>query len=67
LKNDFPKTLAAPALRALLNAKITNLSQVAKRSESKLSGLHGMGPKAIGQLKRALRAHGLSFSKRKEK
>src|SRR5689334_15795406 len=67
LKTDFPDSLAAPALRALLNAKITKLSQVAKQTEAKLSELHGMGPKAIGQLKLALRANGLSFAKERKK
>lgn len=62
-KDDFPKNLAAPALRALLNAKITTLKQVAKFTEVEISELHGMGPKALGQLKEAVRARGVTFAK----
>lgn len=59
---DFP-AIGAPATRALLNEKITTLKQVAKRTEKELLELHGMGPKAIGILKKALAQKGLSFKK----
>jgi hypothetical protein len=61
-QSDFPESLAAPALRALLSAKITKLQQLAKRTEDEIADLHGMGPKAIGQLKSALRKRNLSFA-----
>ena len=62
-QSDFLKKLASPALRALLKAKIKNLTQLTKWSEKDLSELHGMGPKAIAQLKLAMNKHGLSFAK----
>ncbi len=64
LKVDFPNNLAAPALRALLNAKITKLTQLAKHTEAEMLKPHGMGPKAISRLKAALRKRRLSFAKK---
>ncbi len=61
-KGDFPK-IGAPALRALLNADIYNLKQLAGYTEKEILDLHGMGPKAYGMLKTALKEHGLSFKK----
>jgi hypothetical protein len=60
--NDFPKSLAKPALRALTNSGYMRLEQLSKVSEAKLKQLHGMGPKAIDQLREALEARGLSFN-----
>jgi hypothetical protein len=37
------------------------LEQLVKLSEAEVAGLHGMGPKALALLRRALRAKGLSF------
>ena len=62
-KGDFPDTLAAPALRALLNAKIMNLKQLAKHTESEILELHGMGPSSLPILRKALKEKGLSFRK----
>lgn len=62
-RNDFPAKLAAPALRALLNANIKNLKHLTKWSEKQLSGLHGISPHALGQLKLAMRKQGLNFQK----
>jgi len=45
--SDFPKDLAAPALRALLNAKITKLADLRKYTEEEISELHGMGPELL--------------------
>lgn len=59
-ENDLPK-LAAPAQRALASAGIANLSQLARKSEAEIAGLHGMGPNALGKLEDALKARGLSF------
>ena len=61
LKSDFPDTLAAPALRALHNEKITSLVQLAKHTEAEIAKLHGIGPNAISKLREALKAKGLSF------
>jgi uncharacterized protein YdhG (YjbR/CyaY superfamily) len=56
----FPKT-SAPAQRALHNAGYTRLEQLSKISEADLLKLHGMGPKAVGILKQALKEKGLKF------
>jgi hypothetical protein len=58
--SDFPKT-SKPAERALIAAGYTRLEHLTKVSEKEVSKLHGMGPKALGILKEALKAKGLSF------
>ena len=57
----FPK-IGAPATRALVAAGYSRLNQLTKASEAELGQLHGMGPKALELLRRALRAKGLSFA-----
>ena len=59
--SDLPK-LAAPAQRALAGAGYTSLKQLSKVSEAEIKQLHGIGPNALKQLRRALAAKGLSFS-----
>jgi uncharacterized protein YdhG (YjbR/CyaY superfamily) len=56
----FPK-IGAPATRALEAAGYTRLEQLTKVSEAELGQLHGMGPKALGILREALKEKGLSF------
>lgn len=58
--SDFPK-LAAPAVRALHSAGITSLKQLTTVSEEEVMQLHGMGRNALGILREALKARGLSF------
>ena len=65
-ESDLPK-LAAPAQRALAGAGIQRLQQLIKFSEGEIKQLHGIGPNALTQLRRALRAKGLSFSNEKKK
>lgn len=60
--NDLPK-LAAPAQRALANAGYLNLEQLTKVTEADLASLHGMGPNALGKIREALKAKGLSFAR----
>lgn len=55
---DLPRSIGAPATRALAGAGITTLDQVAERSEAELLALHGVGPRAIRILKEALSASG---------
>ena len=59
--NDLPK-LSAPAQRALASAGISHLEQLTKFSEKEIKQLHGIGPNALEQLRRALKAKGLSFA-----
>lgn len=61
-ESDLPTGLAKPALRALHGAGYTQIHQISKITESELLQLHGMGPKAIDQLRRALTEKGLSFA-----
>lgn len=61
--SDLPSALSAPALRALLQARIMNLKTLAQYSEKEVSAFHGMGPKGIRLLKSALSKQGLSFTK----
>jgi predicted flap endonuclease-1-like 5' DNA nuclease len=61
---DLPHGIGKPALRALGEVGICTLDDVAKWQESELAALHGVGPKALGILKAALEAQGLSFRAR---
>lgn len=56
--DDLPAGLASPARRALMRAGYTSLDTLATVRESDLSRLHGMGAKAIGQIRVALAARG---------
>ena len=62
-KEGFLVGLAALARRALEGAGLTTLAKVAKKTESQVSELHGMGPNAITELRAALKKAGLSFRK----
>ncbi|MBV9331330.1 MAG: RNA polymerase [Alphaproteobacteria bacterium] len=55
--------LSAPARRALANAGIAGLAQLAKKSEAEISALHGMGPNAMKLLRAKLKAAGKAFAK----
>ena len=63
---DLPKSLGKPAKRALANAGIRDLDQLAGMTESELLELHGMGQKALGQLRLALAEKGESFAEHKQ-
>lgn len=56
--DDLPVGLSSPARRALRRAGYTSLDRLATVRESDLNRLHGMGAKAIGQIKVALAARG---------
>jgi hypothetical protein len=60
-QGDFPNKLSAPALRALLNAKIFSLKQLSKHTEAEILKLYGMGPGSIPLLKQAMKKQGLKF------
>ena len=59
---DLPAELASPARRALAAAGYTRLEQLTQISEAELRRLHGMGPKALDQLRRAMAASGRTFA-----
>jgi DNA-directed RNA polymerase alpha subunit len=61
-ENNFPE-ISQPALRALRGAGYTRLEHLTNVSEKDLLKLHGMGPKALGILREALKEKGLSFKK----
>jgi len=53
--------LAAPAQRALLNADIKTLEEVAEHTEREILGLHGIGKNAMAVIKATLDEHGLTL------
>jgi hypothetical protein len=66
IQGDFPKNLSAPALRALAKSGIRRLAQLKRLTESEVLELHGVGPRSIGILRKALKSKGLSFKRAKE-
>jgi hypothetical protein len=58
--------LSRPAQRTLTNAGYRRLEQLARVSEAEVEELHGVGPKALDQLRHALVANGLSFADGRE-
>jgi DNA-directed RNA polymerase alpha subunit len=62
INSDLPTELAKPARRALEGAGFFQLEQITKLSEEEILKLHGMGPKALEQIRVALNVKGLSFS-----
>ncbi|MEP6831759.1 MAG: hypothetical protein ABJB74_00135 [Gemmatimonas sp.] len=60
-RSAFPAGVAQPAVRALASIGVTKLEQLAKHREADVAELHGMGPKALGILKAALKAQGKTF------
>lgn len=48
-------------MRALTAAGLTSLAKLSKAKEADVAALHGMGPNALGKLKDAMKAAGLSF------
>ena len=61
-QHDLPAGLAKPALRALTTAGYTRLDQFTTIKEADLLKLHGIGPKALGLIRNALKAKGQSFA-----
>lgn len=54
--------IAAPARRALVDAKLYKVSDLRKISLEELSGLHGMGKSAIARLKVLMAAKKIKFA-----
>ena len=53
--------IAAPARRALVDAKLYKVSDLRKISLSELEGLHGMGESAVARLKVLMNAKKIKF------
>jgi len=64
-ESDLPVELSEPARRALVGTGYTRLQQLTELSEAEVKQLHGVGPKPLDQLRRALEARGLSFASEK--
>lgn len=60
--SDLPDKLSKPAQRALAAAGYSRLEQFTTLRETEVLKLHGMGPKAMDQIRQALAAKGLSFA-----
>jgi hypothetical protein len=60
----LPAGLGKPAERAFAAAGYTRLEQFTTVTETEVLRLHGVGPKAVGVLRRALEARGLAFRTR---
>ena len=60
LPDELPR-IGAPATRALAGIGITRLSQLTEHRAADLLKLHGMGPRAIAILDKALADRGLSL------
>lgn len=58
----LPRTIGAPATRALRALGVTTLEQVAGYSEAALGAIHGVGPIAITRLRDALAEQGSGFA-----
>jgi hypothetical protein len=65
-ESNLPIELSQPARRALVGAGYLRLEQLTEISEDEFKQLHGIGPKAIGLLRRALEMLGLSFADEKK-
>lgn len=61
-ESDFPAGLSNPARRALAGAGYTRLEQFTTVREADVLKLHGMGPKAMDLIRRALADRGFSFA-----
>ncbi|MFZ0744368.1 MAG: hypothetical protein WAM85_08170 [Terracidiphilus sp.] len=60
-ERPFPPGVAKPAVRALAAAGYLRLDQLANAREADIAALHGMGEKALGILRAALKERGKSF------
>ena len=54
--------VGAPAKRALLGAGLTSLTDVAALTERQVREMHGVGEKAVQQLRQAMADQGLRFA-----
>ncbi len=62
MKSDLPRGVGRPARRALAEAGYTRLEQLTEVREAGILKLHGVGPKAVGEIRRALAEKGMMFA-----
>lgn len=62
--SNLPPGLSQPAQRALAAAGIQNLEQLSRFSEGEIKKLHGIGPRAMDLLRKAMEEKGWTFAKR---
>lgn len=65
--DDLPAGLSSPARRALTRVGYTSLDKLAIVRESELTRLHGMGSKAIGQIRVALATRGQGLAEEEKR
>jgi hypothetical protein len=58
----LPRSIGAPATRALRAVGVTTLEHVATRTTAELAAMHGVGPVAITRLGEAMAERGLDFA-----
>lgn len=61
-ESGLPMELSKPVRRALVGAGRVRLEQLTTFSKAEVRKPHGMGAKALEQLRRALELNGLSFA-----
>jgi hypothetical protein len=59
--SGLPRSIGAPATRALTAAGYTELRQLEGVPAAELSKLHGVGPRALRLLQEAFQAQGMSL------
>ena len=57
----LPRSIGAPATRALREAGVTTLEQVATHTAAELGAMHGVGPIAVTRLGEAMAERGLAY------
>ena len=62
IKSDLPRGVGRPARRALAEAGYTRLEQLTEVREAEILKLHGVGPKAVGEIRCALVEKGMLFA-----
>jgi hypothetical protein len=58
----LPRTIGAPATRALREVGVTTLEQVTACTAAELGAVHGVGPVAITRLREAMAERGLAYA-----
>jgi DNA-directed RNA polymerase alpha subunit len=66
-ESDFPKSMGNPARNALHHIGCYRLEQLTRMTEAEVLKLHGIGPKAVNELRRALAEKGLAFAQESAK